>query len=406
MKNKTKKYKNNNKTRSKKGGIIFKEAPDVAFYTFLINSNITYVSEGTFGITFKATLKPGIKSPYISIQDISGNSYGNLVNTLLIKMSFIHFKNKGETEKDITIDMPSFHIDMASVEEQDFKDEINTQVDIFFKTISYLQPICPSIVFSNIYTNTHEIGTLLQVMIRNSGDRKTNNILKEIYELVKDGEITSYGIIGMEFAQNYVLLSKLKDSPNFNGYVMMTIYILLQLAVQTGYNHGDYHTGNIFINPDNENYFKNFKGSPLLIDYGLAYKIPPNILDEIKELYKEERYIDAMSKICDLNRKDNLNMRMYNNYYGYVCGTFNSVINKPAPGFSNNINDIIKRIVKKREEAIDMNVKIFEKKHDNNPEVYPLLPLSNEVKNKMYNGMIGGKKRKRNIKIKKKTKKR
>jgi hypothetical protein len=50
------------------------------------------------------------------------------------------------------------------------------------------------------------------------------------------------------------------------------------------------------------------------------------------------------------------------------------------------INDLFE----KRELAIDENIYNMSKLHDADPNKYPLLPLANNIKNNLYNGMIGG----------------
>ena len=48
----------------------------------------------------------------------------------------------------------------------------------------------------------------------------------------------------------------------------------------------------------------------------------------------------------------------------------------------------------KEDMAIDERIKMYDVKHQENPSVYPLLPLSNAIKNQFFQGIIeGGKKR-------------
>jgi hypothetical protein len=58
-------------------------------------------------------------------------------------------------------------------------------------------------------------------------------------------------------------------------------------------------------------------------------------------------------------------------------------------------NDQIDKLFELREIAIDENVNIMKILHDNDPNLYPLLPVANQLKNQLYNGMIGGGRRKR-----------
>jgi hypothetical protein len=67
-------------------------------------------------------------------------------------------------------------------------------------------------------------------------------------------------------------------------------------------------------------------------------------------------------------------------------------------------NEQIDKLFELRETAIDENVDAMKVLHDSEPNVYPLLPVANQLKNQLYNGMIGGRRRKRNNN--KKTKRR
>jgi hypothetical protein len=77
------------------------------------------------------------------------------------------------------------------------------------------------------------------------------------------------------------------------------------------------------------------------------------------------------------------------------------------PDFKNEINDNLKSAFKLREEAIDQNVIVMDKLHKDNPEKYPLIPLSDTVKGSFYKGIIGGKRKSKKRRSKKrKSKKR
>ena len=48
-------------------------------------------------------------------------------------------------------------------------------------------------------------------------------------------------------------------------------------------------------------------------------------------------------------------------------------------------NDQIDKLFQLREIAIDENVNAMKLLHDSDPNVYPLLPVSNQIKNQLYN---------------------
>jgi len=242
-------------------------------------------------------------------------------------------------------------------------------------------------------------------MLKNSENSNTQSLLKKIYDLNQSKVFNNIGLIGMEFADSYKLLYDLKHMPDAYLYKNMTLYILLKLAINTGYTHGDFHSGNIFINVSSNNYFKGINGKPLLIDFGQAQKIPINILNNMKDQYKNGNYTEALKQLCDIDRPDGVNMREYPSFYGFACGTYDFKTNKAIRDFPPNINPKMDQLIKMREEAIDDIVELFKTKHDGNPDKFPLLPLSNAVKNSMYSGLIGGRRKKRKTLANRRTRK-
>jgi len=119
----------------------------VAFDYFLKNSVckiLTYKTTG--GIILKLKLNDGVESPYVLTR--SNNPYSK-VNELLLKIVFINIGrsipfNIGVKGKVITR--------FFSTTLSQFENEVNTQIDIFERSLDdYLEPICPGIVFSQVY---------------------------------------------------------------------------------------------------------------------------------------------------------------------------------------------------------------------------------------------------------------
>ena len=393
--------KNKNRVKEKqKGGILIQGAnQEDAFNYFLQNSTFQYLSRGAFGLTIKANLKPGIVSKYRRLEPTGTSDYGDEVRTLIIKFGFVHDDTKGQTESQVVIDTD---LVFSTGELQTFKDEVNIQTDIFLKTMNYLQPICPAIVYSNVYNHENGIDHLLELVVRGSIDTQTKQIIEKIQLLNQEKTFHNIGVIGMEFADSCTLLYYLLNKPNNQLYVNMTLYILLQLAIQTGYTHGDFHTGNIFINTTSNNYFKGMIGRPVLIDFGQAQKIPILILRDIKNNYNAGKYTDALKLLCNIPRPDGLVMQEYPSFYGFACGTYDAILNRPIRKFHPETNKEIYKLILSRDQAITDMVETFKVKHDSMPNEYPLLPLSNAVKNSMYSGLItnGGSKRIRKSKRK------
>lgn len=344
------------------------------FIEFLKNSHITFVGKGAFGITYKAIFK-GRKSPYKNI-DYSG--YGTYVHSLLIKISVIEYKNPDNTENP----------NIRTIGQDDFVREVNIQTETFLKTMNYLQPLCPAIVYSGINENDNNI---LDIIKRNYIEDLHRKESKRTYVDKLINCIDTYTVIGMELLDNFETLYSIELSltnyiPNKHGvrisnekikqYLNMLIYILVEFAVKLGYTHSDFHASNIMINPNETNYFDGVQGSIILIDFGLVKKIEDNILNEIKKLHNEEirtnRYSDIIEILCNIPRIDSLNLNNYD-VYKLVCGF------KPN---DSEIDDLFR----KKQIATHKIIEIFNKETDR--ERFPLLPLSNSIKHRMFPGLV------------------
>jgi serine/threonine protein kinase len=263
--------------------------------------------------------------------------------------------------------------------------------------MNYLQPICPGIVYSS-FSRDESIRILNTINTNIIPTNRLNikNILDTIIDNLSNGRISKVGIIGMEFADNYSLLYNLKKSPNFDIYHHMTLFILLKLAIETGYTHSDFHPGNIFINENDDTYFKSdtgipILGRPLLIDYGMAQKIPIDKLNQIKTNCENKNYTDALKILCTINRPDGEVINNFPTFYGYVCGTYkylNSSSGLAMTDFEQDTNKKIITLFKNRENAINILKDEYKIKHESEPDKYPWIPLSNSIKNKMYSGLI------------------
>jgi hypothetical protein len=344
-----------NKMTKKKGGIVrtnYYQDDTTAFTDFVNGCKIRYLTHGASGMTFVASfLLPESESPYTHT---NANLYGIPVKQLLIKIGFIGDENGAERS------VGKFSLIPAS--RKTFIDEVNIQTDVYLKSMAYLQPICPCIVFARIYS-LQESDTFLQLMLQkvDAADPRTESIVR--------GAISSQmsvGVIGMEYADNYGILHNFRPEytpgygfnkqqrDEYELYKTMSLYLLLRLAVETGYTHGDFHDGNIMINPTQNDYFDGIPGSPLLIDFGRAAKIPSGILTEIETKYREGKHTPALRKLCEIPQPapHSLNLREFPTFYGYACGTYDNVYQKPTVDFSTSTSSLLSELVESRQIAI------------------------------------------------------
>lgn len=374
-------------------------------------------------------------------------SYGKPVTNLVLKLVLI-----SETNNRFQISKKE---GLYTVQEEDFKNEINIQTDIFFKTITYLQPLCPGIVYSDIIKDKSEILNFLTIIYKRC-DSELQPVINEINKICATNSNVSFGVIGMECADKFStigqVLNNFKSNPqNIMTFRGMAQYALLKLATDTGYSHNDFHNNNILLG-ESFNYFYEGQIMPLLIDFGRTVKIPLDILEKIKENIANKNYIDALSLLCDKSYANEFltALEHANSHYGWVCGDYNLsrdeylqianrelvkinadivVLNKTQPPgrkyalktladyeknypqpkkLNPSVNLIIDKLYSRREKAIDNNIQIMRELHDNNSEI-PLLPIADSIKGQLYKGLIGGKnkknKKRKTYKLNKKQKK-
>jgi len=245
------------------------------FIYFIEHSSIGYYSKGNNGIILLATLNENIVSPIET-------------NKIILKIVFI--TNDEESEPIIL----SKEFDFDQKTEEEFMKEVTSQVEIYEKTIN--DPICPQIFYSNIYKNRG----LLESIIKKTKKKDLQNIFLDYEE-----NVDKYGIIVMEFL-NYKTLYYYKNHNSFPLYQNKARYLLLRLALETGYTHSDFHIANILMNIN--------KGKPLLIDFTWAEKIPEDKMELIKKKCIDGKYKDALLIIGNIPRRDNIDLNKYDDF--------------------------------------------------------------------------------------------
>lgn len=389
--------------KKQKGGILLKMEAYKAFSYFISNSNIELLTDGgSFGVIFKASFNKNLESPY---EMFGPNNFKQPVNNLLIKIVAL---SKYELDEDDKIwsylNGATKHIDL----QENFIKEVNIQTDIFFKTMEYLEPLCPAPVYSTIINDKIKMQTLIGLLEKKSNDPYTKSIFYKIIENVLNDRIPSLGVLGMEIADGFDTMSNFyytcekESDPTYINYYewceQMGKLQILDLALKTGYSHNDFHRSNLLINPRYKGFYKGLNGKIIIIDFGFATKISIGDLDIIRENYKEGKYSEALKVFETFKRSDNLSIEDYPTFYGWLYNNDAAFTKRPRLLKKQDFDyDKIINELKQREEiAIDDRIKYFDDKHKLDPNNYPLLPLSNAIKKSFYQGMIngGGKKNK------------
>lgn len=186
-----------------------------------------------------------------------------------------------------------------------------------------------------------------------------------------------------------------------NTYENMARLKLIQLALKTGYSQCDFHTSNIMIDPILPGYYERYEGRIMLIDFGYAKKIPLDKLAEIKVYYENHDYMNCIKILFDLGRMDSNSTNIFLQYldlFGWIPHVYDNIIKQQIKNTSEILkilNEEIGFLIIAQEKAIDVRVLLFNTLHKSDGK-YPLLPMSNEIKNNLFEGMIkvGGRRRK------------
>lgn len=361
-----------------KGGLYVKEGKtvDEAFDFFIKNSDISYLTKGSYGIIFKCKLNDGVVSPYGNIRTLYKDKE---VRNILIKFSLLHngnnsfqvnssdianksiidmIKEMNNTKKSLQNEneitrindkikiaetklkkLAKEKIELSSVPIDTFENEVKIQTEIFDKTKEHLDPISPSIVYSGYYNHNssktrmekiEDVLLYIYKQLNKINKYDTINVCSMMYNfyknVLKKNEKTSFGFIGMEMMDDYITLHELSKTTNIASFEHMAQLRLIELAIKTGYSHNDYHQSNILVNPNATGYYGEKKGHIILIDFGFTKKIPDDILKYMREAYGNNEFVKILDIFYNEERLSNkfpsgdggYEFNEYPNLYGWV----------------------------------------------------------------------------------------
>jgi serine/threonine protein kinase len=356
-----------------KGGVFAKEG-DIDI--FLKNCKITYLSKGSFGI---ALVAESTSSPYLSVR----GGIERQINKIIIKVCAIN------TEPfKITSRINGHNSTFSTVHEKNFEREIEIQTEVFFRTCEYLDPICPSILYTEVKDSQYDYKAKTRVETRLSQLLpKSNEIaqiyLKNIIDLLDERRLSMYGIICMEYAEGYETLAKLKTLRPDKTEKLRDIarHKLIEMSLKTQYTHSDFHENNILCNPETE--------EVLLIDFGLSNKLSHEEWVTLRYEYEEKQYFDALESIFYIDRRDLFVLRHDLDSYGWLIGADLEENEEPYNKTNNNREIVIKEpIINKIIQGIDVVVKENEEKIEHLKKTTKIpLPLSKRERLNFYQFM-------------------
>jgi hypothetical protein len=412
------------KTDFQKGGLIIKTSPEEAIIFFIENcAEVTWLkstSNSASGVIFECTLKDGVESPY---EMIRSTNFKSPVKKILIKIVGIRSEVRGEYDDNVwTVPFKTVSPPLAVKnleKEETFTTEINVQTDIFLKTISYLNPLCPAPIYASIKkdkANAIEFMSKLKIPDKYGFfSNATNRLITVIIEKITSGSIPYLGVLGMEIADDYKTFYDLyhngiTSDADIRIYENMIRLKIIDLALKTGYSQGDFHTGNMLVNPSVTGYYNGISGNALIIDFGYANKIPSEKLQEIKHLVSENKFAEALKIFNTLVRSDNLPLSENPEVYGWVSYNYDNKsatqIELENPEEIAAENQKLIALKQAEEEATDARIAFYnDSSHSGERDIFPLLPLSNAIKNSLFEGLLSGGKKKRKTKSRKNPKK-
>jgi len=382
----------NKQKKTQKGGLFIKGDPKQAFNFFIDNSEIELLNVGgRFSIILKANFKNNLSdSPY---KKYNYSNYGENVNCLLIKIVALIDYPDNYIKKNDYIQWYNTDIEKSIDDKKNFLNEVKIQNDIFLKTVNFLEPICPGIVYHEIF-DINDDWTIIRKIKEKMNIQNTNSLLDIIINIFQRGQKylrkhIKLGIIVMELGENFKPLYLFKSNNNFENYKNMAKLQLYKMIKMTGYYHNDFHIGNILIDSEYEGIY-DIKGKVLIIDFGFSHKgiyLPKS---------KSNLMDDFENQINDLIKNNNI-QKLFNFIYNelYRPDNYKFDLEKETSPYKWITETDENKIKKLYDEEIEIN----KKKHaytENNPcNPYPILPLDlgndyEDYKNLFYKIDING----------------
>ena len=255
------------------------------------------------------------------------------------------------------------------IDKGNFGYEILTQTKLALQTCSYLDPICPFIAYENIYSKDESKDFI--TFLKDKGDIYVQTLLNSFIDNLNTNNIDGIGLIAMELAEGFAPLYSFQDDPNFELYKNMARFQLLQLAEIAGYTQGDFHMENLLVNPDYSqstipSYFEGTNAYVMLIDFGLANKIPPKDVLSIKQYVNSKNYIGALNVLLNVPRFDNSPPRSQGDSYKWIVPDNDAA----------SVNTSLSELYEGRQRQIQ-NIITYSKSIQQTPDnVFPILPVN------------------------------
>ena len=316
------------------------------FFDMIVNSiNIECISyESLKGFIFVIEVENG-KEVFKSIT-LGNDYYDKPLSKILIKFTVLDDKETqlGELDNKEAKHRSKKKIEKKTDKKDDFEKEAKLQSTIFKQTWKRDKlALCPSVI-SYISLNRDETEFLFEIMKKKlQGKEKENNIINFIQTRIINNR--QLGIIAMEYAENFVLMSDYckkniqnNNSSNVTYACALILSNLIILYLECNIVHCDLHLNNILISPNikKNNCLINIKDScSRIIDFGRTKSISNNVgsykdsIEFIKKILTEIYTVDL-----EYNSKSNTPQAL--NLFDYAG--FIEFINNNTPDFILNLD--------------------------------------------------------------------
>jgi hypothetical protein len=220
--------------------------------SFLQKSKVSSVSYSSrFGFIFKAELKPGLESDFLELND-SKKEFDKPVTTLIFKIAILMKEENYNKIKDKPDQLPVYKDTSGkenekSVESYDnFIMEAKVQNEVYEKTVSKGQPLCPALIDVSSISELREARSFLDLM-NCTDDSEAKNMKGYLLETLKTSQYeTELGIITMSSALDYMSFSSPLVEKSVQLYSSV-VYSVIRLLNETQRVHGDLNKGNVMI---------------------------------------------------------------------------------------------------------------------------------------------------------------
>jgi hypothetical protein len=264
-------------------GIFNNSCINSYFHRLMDGGTISLVSnKSAYGTIIKTTISDG--SPFVKD---TVNHVGEFINTLLCKIVYIGMNEKHIYDGKYSVDIPNF------------TKEVSTQQEIYYKTGTLGEPVCPSILHAEIF-ETEKTREFVDILF---SFPNMTEIAEKIKHIIETGDI-KLGIIFMDYMDGYITLSQYLGNINYIvrkdriisylnkvedlsdplrshlKYVYSVCLYQMMRICSIGYKHNDLHYHNIMVKVES-GFLKDNEEFPsircVIIDFGRS--LPYNNMD-------------------------------------------------------------------------------------------------------------------------------